>query len=73
MLLQENQSEEVEKRIETAFLKMAACFPDPTKAKESFHKLNQIKADNIFIPLELLLDELTSVEAEATRVRSILL
>ncbi|XP_023523391.1 sister chromatid cohesion protein PDS5 homolog A-like isoform X2 [Cucurbita pepo subsp. pepo] len=63
----ENQSEEVEKRIETAFLKMAACFPDPTKAKESFHKLNQIKADNIFIPLELLLDELTSVEAEATR------
>ncbi|KAG6608062.1 Sister chromatid cohesion protein PDS5-like A-B, partial [Cucurbita argyrosperma subsp. sororia] len=63
----ENQSEEVEKRIETAFLKMAASFPDPTKAKESFHKLNQIKADNIFIPLELLLDELTSVEAEATR------
>ncbi|KAE8649626.1 sister chromatid cohesion protein PDS5 homolog A isoform X1 [Cucumis sativus] len=63
----ENRSEEIEKQIETAFVKMAACFPDPTKAKESFHKLNQIKDNNIFNSLELLLDQLTIGEAEATR------
>ncbi|XP_038899210.1 sister chromatid cohesion protein PDS5 homolog A isoform X2 [Benincasa hispida] len=63
----ENRSEEIEKQIETAFIKMAACFPDPMKAKESFHKLNQIKDNNIFNSLELLLDQLTIVEAEATR------
>ena len=71
MLLQENRSEETEKQIETAFVKMAACFPDATKAKESFHKLNQIKDNNIFNYLELLLDQSTIVEAEATRVRSL--
>ncbi|XP_022976675.1 sister chromatid cohesion protein PDS5 homolog A-like isoform X2 [Cucurbita maxima] len=63
----ENRSEETEKQIETAFVKMAACFPDATKAKESFHKLNQIKDNNIFNYLELLLDQSTIVEAEATR------
>lgn len=50
---------------------MAACFPDPTKAEESFHKLNQIKDNNVFNLLELLMDKLTIVEAQATRVRSL--
>ncbi|TYK31652.1 sister chromatid cohesion protein PDS5-like protein A isoform X1 [Cucumis melo var. makuwa] len=63
----ENRSEEIEKQTETALVKMAACFPDPTKAKESFYKLNQIKDNNIFNCLELLLDQLTFSEAEATR------
>lgn len=63
----ENQSEEMEKQIETAFVRMAACFPEPTKAKESFYKLNQIKDNTIFNSLELLLDQLTIVEAQATR------
>lgn len=71
MLQQENQSEEMEKQIETAFVRMAACFPEPTKAKESFYKLNQIKDNTIFNSLELLLDQLTIVEAQATRVSSL--
>ncbi|XP_022131924.1 sister chromatid cohesion protein PDS5 homolog A isoform X2 [Momordica charantia] len=63
----ENRSEEIEKKIVTAFINMAACFPDPTKAEESFHKLNQIKDNNVFNLLELLMDKLTIVEAQATR------
>ena len=41
--VQETSSEEMQKRIKTSFMKMAALFPDPSKAEDSFHKLNQMK------------------------------
>ncbi|XP_075648967.1 sister chromatid cohesion protein PDS5 homolog B isoform X1 [Castanea sativa] len=63
----ETSSEEMQKRIKTSFMKMAALFPDPLKAEDSFHKLNQMKDNNVFNSLALLLDELKIVDAQTIR------
>lgn len=68
-MLQGNNSEEMQKRYKVSFLKMAVSFADPSKAEECFHKLNQMKDNNIFNSLALLLDELQFKDARTSRVR----
>ncbi|KAJ9167086.1 hypothetical protein P3X46_021763 [Hevea brasiliensis] len=63
----DNSSEEMQKRIKNSFLKMSASFPDPLKAEECFHKLNQMKDNNIFSALEQLLVESTFRNAKKMR------
>ncbi|XP_012078230.1 sister chromatid cohesion protein PDS5 homolog A [Jatropha curcas] len=63
----DNSSEEMQKRIKNSFMKMSASFPDPSKAEECFHKLNQMKDNKIFNALELLLTEQTSIKAQSMR------
>ncbi|XP_008219648.1 PREDICTED: sister chromatid cohesion protein PDS5 homolog A isoform X1 [Prunus mume] len=62
-----NNSEEMQKRYKVSFLKMAVSFADPSKAEECFHKLNQMKDNNIFNLLALLLDELQFTDALTSR------
>ena len=66
-MLQGNDPEDMQNRYKISFLKMAVSFPDPSQAEECFHKLNQMKVNNIFNSLALLLDE--SRDARTTRVR----
>ncbi|XP_047149337.1 sister chromatid cohesion protein PDS5 homolog B isoform X1 [Vigna umbellata] len=49
--------EEMQKKIDSMFTKMAAFFPDSHKAEECLHKLNQIKDNSVFKLLEKLLEE----------------
>ncbi|KAL9396150.1 hypothetical protein Peur_010403 [Populus x canadensis] len=63
----DSSSEEMERRIKNSFVKMSASFPDPLKAEECFHKLNQMKDSKIFIALEQLLDDRTIKSAQQTR------
>ncbi|XP_062146872.1 sister chromatid cohesion protein PDS5 homolog B isoform X4 [Alnus glutinosa] len=63
----ENGSEETQNRIKASIMKMAAFFPDPSKAEDSFHKLNQMKDNNTFKTLASLLDELQIRDAQTTR------
>ena len=72
-MLQESSSEEMERRIKTSFVKMSTSFPDPLKAEECFHKLNQMKDSKTFNALEQLLDDRTIKSAQQTRVCSSLL
>ncbi|XP_054798442.1 sister chromatid cohesion protein PDS5 homolog B isoform X2 [Prosopis cineraria] len=57
--LKENWSEDLQKTIENIFTKMASFFPDPPKAEEWLHKVNQLKDNNIFNSLEQMLEEQT--------------
>ncbi|KAH7567871.1 hypothetical protein JRO89_XS07G0171100 [Xanthoceras sorbifolium] len=69
----ENRPEEMQKRLESSFVKMSALFPDPSKAEECFQRLNKMKDNNIFNVLEELLDELTIKGSQnAKHVRCIL-
>ncbi|XP_022773246.1 sister chromatid cohesion protein PDS5 homolog A-like isoform X6 [Durio zibethinus] len=63
----EHSSEDMQKKLKSSFVKMSASFPDPSKAEECFEKLSQIKDNQIFASLGLLLDELTLKNALATR------
>lgn len=54
---QEICPEEMQKKIDSLFTKMAAFFPDSHKAEECLHKLNQIKDNSVFKLLEKLLEE----------------
>lgn len=58
----------MEKRLKNSFVKMSEYFPDPQKAEEHFHKLNQMKDNKPFNALELLLDDQTIKNAQTTRV-----
>ncbi|KAK8466806.1 hypothetical protein PHAVU_008G163350 [Phaseolus vulgaris] len=49
--------EEMQKKIDSMFTKLAAFFPDSHKAEECLHKLNQIKDNSVFNLLEQLLEE----------------
>ena len=49
-------------------MKMAAAFSDPPKAEECFQKLNDMKDNNIFNMLSLLLNDLQHINADTTRV-----
>ncbi|RDY12883.1 hypothetical protein CR513_02261, partial [Mucuna pruriens] len=55
--LKEICSEEIRKKIESMFIKMAAFFPDSHKAEECLHKLNQMEDDNVFKLFEELLEK----------------
>ncbi|XP_019460582.1 PREDICTED: sister chromatid cohesion protein PDS5 homolog A isoform X3 [Lupinus angustifolius] len=57
--LKEICPEEILKKTEIIFTKIAASFPDSLKAKECLQKLNQIKDNNVFKSLEHLLEEQT--------------
>lgn len=63
----ENCSEDKQKRYKTSFTKMASSFPDPSKAEECFQKLNDMKDNNIFNMLELLVNDLQHINAHSTR------
>ncbi|KAK9271081.1 hypothetical protein L1049_026670 [Liquidambar formosana] len=63
----ENVSEEVQKRIKASFIKMSSFFPDPSKAEECLHKLNEMKDNCIFNTLLQLLDEVTIINAQTMR------
>ncbi|KAJ6709378.1 PRECOCIOUS DISSOCIATION OF SISTERS 5 ISOFORM A [Salix koriyanagi] len=67
----ESSSEEMERRIKTSFVKMSASFPDPLKAEECFHKLNQMKDSKTFNALEQLLDDRTIKSAQQTRSHAV--
>ena len=69
-LLQENCPEEKQNKYNSLFIKMASSFADPCKAEECFQKLNNMKDNNIFNMLTLLLDDLEHMNAQITRVRS---
>ncbi|XP_043809611.1 sister chromatid cohesion protein PDS5 homolog A isoform X1 [Manihot esculenta] len=63
----DNSSEEMQKRTKNSFMKMSASFPDASKAEDCFHKLNQMKDNNIFSALEQLLVESTIINAKTMR------
>ncbi|XP_017981381.1 PREDICTED: sister chromatid cohesion protein PDS5 homolog A isoform X2 [Theobroma cacao] len=63
----ENSSEDMKKKLKSSFVKMSASFPDPSKAEECFDKLSQMKDNNIFTSLGLLLDEVTLKNALVIR------
>ncbi|XP_038716130.1 sister chromatid cohesion protein PDS5 homolog A isoform X1 [Tripterygium wilfordii] len=65
----ENYLNEIQKRMKSSFVKMSASFPDPSKAEECFNKLDEMKDNNIFGALALLLDDQTVTNARATRDR----
>lgn len=67
-VVQENSSEEMQKRMKTTIIKMVAFFPDPSKAEDSFTKLSQMKDNSIFNSLALLLDEVKFRDALNNRV-----
>ncbi|KAM7256072.1 hypothetical protein ACFE04_011813 [Oxalis oulophora] len=60
-------SEETQKITKSLFIKLSACFPEPTKAEECFHKLNHLKDNNIFNALSLILEEQRFSIALATK------
>ncbi|CAK9165271.1 unnamed protein product [Ilex paraguariensis] len=64
---EDNNSEEVKKRIKMSFMKMSATFLDPAKAEEGFRRLNVMKDNGIFNALAQLLDEVTINDAQTAR------
>ncbi|GLU01048.1 hypothetical protein SLE2022_183740 [Rubroshorea leprosula] len=62
----EKSSEDMQKRINSCFVKMSTSFPDPSKAEECFYKLNQLKDNNVFNGMEVLLDE-EKISLQASR------
>ncbi|KAG4163583.1 hypothetical protein ERO13_D01G180700v2 [Gossypium hirsutum] len=63
----EINSEDMQKKLRSSFVKMSASFPDPSKAEECFDKLSQMKDNKIFSSLGQLLDEVTLKSAMAIR------
>lgn len=68
LTLQENCPAEAERIIEASFLKMSASFPDPLKAKDCFHKLNELKDCRIFSMLQEFLEKETTTDVQTTMV-----
>lgn len=70
---QENDSNEMEKKVRIIFKKLSASFSDDAKAEASFYKLDQLKDSYIFNALPQLLDEMSAANARSKRVRLVLL
>ena len=69
LVMQENDSEEVKKRILGSFKRMSASFIDPSKAEEYFQKLHQMRDTSMFKAFLQLLDGgTTTVTAQTIRV-----
>lgn len=58
----------MKKRMRKSFMKMSTSFPDPVKAEECFHRLDQLKDNDLFNKLEELLDEVTIEDGHTRRV-----
>lgn len=67
-ILQEEVSEEVEKKMKMSIVKMSASFEDTTKAQDCFRKLDMVKNSRIFNLLGKLLNEQKTEDAQTTRV-----
>jgi sister-chromatid-cohesion protein PDS5 len=59
-VLQEEPSDEIEKKIRGSFRKMSAFFADIPKVEECFENLHQMKDNNIFKDLTELIKEGTT-------------
>lgn len=68
MILQEEETPEVEKKLQSSFKVIASQFVDPQKAEENLQKVHQMKDANVFTALSTLLDPHTSLD-QATTVR----
>ncbi|KAM1013870.1 hypothetical protein FF1_043727 [Malus domestica] len=62
-----NNSEEMQNRYKFQFPKMAVAFADLSRVEECFGKLNQMKDNNIFNSLALLLDAVQFKDAQTSR------
>ncbi|KAL2497210.1 ARM repeat superfamily protein [Abeliophyllum distichum] len=63
---EENCLAEGERMIEASFMKMSASFPDPLKAKDCFHKLNELEDCEIFSVLKEFLEKETTIDVQTT-------
>ncbi|GLJ40362.1 hypothetical protein SUGI_0830400 [Cryptomeria japonica] len=70
--LKEDDSMELNKKIQMGLKTMSLCFIDPVRAEENFQKLHQMKDNNVFKGLSQLLDPNTTV-ASAQAIREDLL
>ncbi|KAG8378272.1 hypothetical protein BUALT_Bualt08G0120300 [Buddleja alternifolia] len=64
---EENDSGEAERKMGAVIVKMASCFPDPTKAKDCFKKLKELKDNGILCVLQQLLRGETTLDSETTK------
>jgi len=70
--LQEEETPEVEKKLQSCFKVISNHFVDPQKAEENLQNIHQMKDENIFTALSTLLDPCTSIDQPtAVRVRVI--
>ena len=68
-MLQEEPSDEIEKKICGSFRKMSSFFADIPKVEECFENLHQMKDNNIFKDLtELIKDGTTFATVRSIRV-----
>ncbi|XP_023643713.1 sister chromatid cohesion protein PDS5 homolog A isoform X2 [Capsella rubella] len=56
--------EEAQRKKKSYFVKLSACFPDASEAEDFFQKLDQMRDASIFDALTLLVDELSSTNAQ---------
>ncbi|XP_019093838.1 PREDICTED: sister chromatid cohesion protein PDS5 homolog A-like isoform X1 [Camelina sativa] len=56
--------EEAQRKKKSYFVKLSACFPDASEAEDFFQKLDEMRDASIFDALTLLLDELSSTNAQ---------
>ena len=68
MVLQEDESQDAEKKLQAGFKVIANHFVEAPKAEENLQKLHQMKDEGIFSALSTLLNPGTSF-AEAATVR----
>jgi len=70
--LQEEETPEVEKKLQSCFKDISNHFVDPQKAEENLQIIHQMKDENVFTALSTLLDPFTSIDQATTvRVREI--
>lgn len=68
--MQEEDTPDLQKKIQASFKAIATSFADSSKAEENMQKLHQMKDNNIFKSLNVLLTPTTQFkQALATRVR----
>lgn len=68
--MQEEDTPDLQKKIQASFKAIATSFSDSSKAEENMQKLHQMKDNNIFKSLNVLLTPTTGFkQALATRVR----
>ncbi|AAF07790.1 hypothetical protein; 73483-63403 [Arabidopsis thaliana] len=56
--------EEAQRKKKSYFVKLSACFPDASEAEDLFEKLDRMRDASIFDVLTLLLEELSSTNAQ---------
>lgn len=66
MMLQEEETPDVEKKLQSIFKVIANHFAEPAKAEENLQKVHQMKDEGVFSALSTLLSPSTSVAEAAT-------